>query len=1014
MRLAQLWFALASFGCICVCTAQQRISLDGTWQLRADGEETPVAVAVPAAFETALGPHFDGVAWYSRQFDVPADHRGRVRLSFAAVATMATVFCNGIEVGSHLGGWTPFCVDVTEALRSPGPNQLEVRVDEKVGHNTQGFLPIVQPHFGGIWQSVTLCLDTGPVLDRHALTLFGKYHPQAGAPTCELTFTAPALDAAGATAVLQVLDAAGELVPQARVQAELGAGQPFTGSLPLDGLLPWSPHAPHLYTVRISLQQGDTAVDVVERRIGFRDLRADGSRVLWNGAPLQLRGILHWGYSPPHLAPPIDREFWRRQLLDFRSLGFNCLKCCLWVPPRCVYELCDELGLLVWQEYPTWHPQMDQAHKDELLTEYGEFFVHDRSHASVAIRSITCETGQGADLDVVTALYRACKAAVPDTLVVDDSSWIGWQRITDFWDEHPYGNNSWLPGRIDEFAAFLREQGHKPLLLGECLAADTWVDRDRWLAAHGEQPVWWRPLCWDAQRTAERWLTEQFGAATLASLGPISREFGLANRRYQIERLRLQLPDTGYVVSVARDFTKARMGLYDDHDQLKWSAADWNWHRDTMLCLDLPPARRTIERDAAGQQYAAVRISHYGAAPLRGTLRLWTQTLQPHEVTVPVELQPGENSAQIRLPIDGDVNQLTRVRLHAELSGTVAQTTHWDLWQVPSDAPQPAEVLIVDALTTDLLDRIEKGARVLLRCGDRKGSLRTEAMWFLKGAPFAPEHPFHQRVSRDALLELCCFDFESGRVLPWQLLHNEVDAMLAFWDTHDVPEVRWHLLAADTRLGAGRLLFTSLSIDAGSGARAHLQQQFVQHLQHGPAAQHELSAATVEALRSSLDEQRIDLPTWRFRTDPQDQGRAGNWHDPACNVAAAPWRDLRAGSHWENQAADLEPYTGVAWYRVDVEVPASWRELHAQAVFEGVDDSFELWVNGQPAGTFGDAATRTSIWLERQVADLRGRLRAGESNTLVLRVVDHAGAGGLWKPVFLTTGPTDARSKLLH
>src|SRR5690606_4701460 len=123
-------------------------------------------------------------------------------------------------------------------------------------------------------------------------------------------------------------------------------------------------------------------------------------------------------------------------------------------------------------------------------------------------------------------------------------------------------------------------------------------------------------------------------------------------------------------------------------------------------------------------------------------------------------------------------------------------------------------------------------------------------------------------VSRDALLELCCFDFESGRVLPWQLLHNEVDAMLAFWDTHDVPEVRWHLLAADTRLGAGRLLFTSLSIDAGSGARAHLQQQFVQHLQHGPAAQHELSAATVEALRSSLDEQRIDLPTWRFRTDP--------------------------------------------------------------------------------------------------------------------------------------------------
>ena len=124
--------------------------------------------------------------------------------------------------------------------------------------------------------------------------------------------------------------------------------------------------------------------------------------------------------------------------------------------------------------------------------------------------------------------------------------------------------------------------------------------------------------------------------------------------------------------------------------------------------------------------------------------------------------------------------------------------------------------------------------------------------------------------------------------------------------------------------------------------------------------------------------------------------------------------DLRAGAHWENQAEDLKHYTGVAWYRIDVPVPADWRDLDARAVFEGVDDSFELWLDGEPAGRFGDPATKTTIWLERQVAELGRRLRPGQTNTLVLRVVDHAGSGGMWKPAFLTTGPATARDPLLH
>ena len=127
--------------------AQQRVPLDGLWQLGRDVPAAPervydLAIEVPSTFETVLGHTFDGVAWYRRTLPLSAADQGRsIWIEFAAVATHARVFCNGIELGEHLGGWTPFAVEVTSALQWRGQDTIEVRVDELVGHNTQGFLP---------------------------------------------------------------------------------------------------------------------------------------------------------------------------------------------------------------------------------------------------------------------------------------------------------------------------------------------------------------------------------------------------------------------------------------------------------------------------------------------------------------------------------------------------------------------------------------------------------------------------------------------------------------------------------------------------------------------------------------------------------------------------------------------------------------------------------------------------------------------------------------------------------
>src|SRR5690606_27536624 len=132
------------------------------------------AIHVPGAFETVLGIDFDGIAHYRRKLPLPTKRSHKVFAEFDAVATHAKVLVNGQQVAEHLGGWTPFRADLTRHLKWDGSDSLEVIVDERVGHNTQGFLPIIQPHFGGIWQSVTLCCNDNPTIDRQDVFVFGR------------------------------------------------------------------------------------------------------------------------------------------------------------------------------------------------------------------------------------------------------------------------------------------------------------------------------------------------------------------------------------------------------------------------------------------------------------------------------------------------------------------------------------------------------------------------------------------------------------------------------------------------------------------------------------------------------------------------------------------------------------------------------------------------------------------------------------------------------------------------
>jgi hypothetical protein len=349
-------------------------------------------------------------------------------------------------------------------------------------------------------------------------------------------------------------------------------------------------------------------------RTGIRSATTNGHQLLLNGQPIILRGLLNWGYAPPSTAPSIDPEFMLDELRLTRRLGLNMMKFCLWIPPKRYLELADETGILAWVEYPTWHAQLTTANLAALEREYTEFTEYDRNHPSVILRSLTCETGPSAELSVIRALYDLVHRQVPGGIVEDDSSWISWNRVSDLWDDHPYGNNhTWVEtlGRLRDFIA---EREAKPLVLGEAIAADTWPDLTRLetlqrdfkeSSGNDERPFWlfgFYEAAVDFEESLRSFDNQpDGGTASVKRLKADSIRYAGLMRKYQIETFRREVPWGGFMLSVIRDFPFAAMGLVDSHGESKFT--DWDvdgqWSADEpMLVLETADDRRSFWGDS--------------------------------------------------------------------------------------------------------------------------------------------------------------------------------------------------------------------------------------------------------------------------------------------------------------------------------------------------------------------------------------------------------------------------------
>jgi len=134
--------------------------------------------------------------------------------------------------------------------------------------------------------------------------------------------------------------------------------------------------------------------------------------------------------------------------------------------------------------------------------------------------------------------------------------------------------------------------------------------------------------------------------------------------------------------------------------------------------------------------------------------------------------------------------------------------------------------------------------------------------------------------------------------------------------------------------------------------------------------------------------------SWRFKTDADDGSRAKKWF--AADLDVSDWQTMKIGEFWDKQLGTR--YIGVAWYRVDFDVPAEAKGRKLLLAFGAVDEEGWVWVNGEPVG---EHAQGPGGWDKRFLIDVTKALKPGQRNLVAVRVFNSALAGGIWKPVRL-------------
>lgn len=472
---------------------EQRRDLDGEWKIHTadyfsaslyrsdvDDEDWPT-IAVPANWYLQGIDQAGGSFWYRRTFTVSPSWRQKiVRLGFEGVDYTADVWLNDSYLGFHEGYFGPFSFDVTDVLDFKGENTLAVLVKSPMEEpervwslNKRQIKGVLNHHdtrpggawsaqgqdknSGGIWAPVYL--EASEQVRITSLKIRPAFLAPFDSASAEVDMTVECTDnsdknlcqGVSVDVLLEPHNFSGNNTSSVRHVEKLHLA-PGTNDVHFSLQVaaprlwwPWEMGNPHLYRLTAHIKDTNRNLDSHSEVFGFRSVVNDPQTGVWtiNGKRLFLRGT---NYIGSIWLSELSSERLREDLEQMRKAYINAIRVHAHITAPSFYSLCDEMGLLIWQDFPLqWGYEESEAFTREAQRQASEMIELLFNHPSIIVwcghneppwdaswmkyRYPRYDAGQNKTLD--EALYHHMRSLDSSRYVHKHSAtsehpWLGW------------------------------------------------------------------------------------------------------------------------------------------------------------------------------------------------------------------------------------------------------------------------------------------------------------------------------------------------------------------------------------------------------------------------------------------------------------------------------------------------------------------------------------------------------------------------------------------------------------
>ena len=320
--------------------------------------------------------YYEGTVWYQRTFTAKAEPGTRRFLYFAGVSTRCNIYLNGKKIISHEGSFTPFQIEVTNALKD-GENLLVCEVNNNRRVDAIPAMSYDWWNYGGITRDVMLVtVPTQYIADYFVRLEKGKK---------DVIALSVSLSEAVAGKKVTVK------IPELKVNCEMttDAQGKAEASVKVRSLQRWSPESPNLYNIEIASPD-----DKVTESIGFRNIDTRGTKVFLNDKEIFLRSISFHEEIPQRMGrafSPADADM---LLSEARALGVNTIRLAHYPQNEYIVRKAEQMGFMLWEEIPVWQSIdfTNDVTMGKARTMFDEMLQRDKNRCAVSMWGVANET----------------------------------------------------------------------------------------------------------------------------------------------------------------------------------------------------------------------------------------------------------------------------------------------------------------------------------------------------------------------------------------------------------------------------------------------------------------------------------------------------------------------------------------------------------------------------------------------------------------------------------------------